>query len=224
MTGKPLRTAPAVEPSMDGAPQREKDRLATLAQLNGILPPAEIEKTRRALEASEREVTETLRKNEAGDRERNSDALSRSIALPDRIRAELAAMTPAERAMPAYINNALEQGPVATGWRITADEAPPAWRVLTPNEDFWRARRTPVEVRSLGVSVAMAGTCLTPAIQRALWQTYHNLDWAALNQLLEEPRADSGCPASDGNLMPCGQPLTRREELLSRLPSAKGPG
>ena len=96
-------------------------------------------------------------------------------------------MTPAERAMPAYINNALDQGPVATGWRLTTNEAPPAGRVLTPNFEFWRTRRSPVDVHSLNVQFSISGTCLAPNIQQALWRAYHSLDWAALRALVEHP-------------------------------------
>jgi hypothetical protein len=102
--------------------------------------------------------------------------------------AELLRMSPEERRMPTYINGALDSGPVATGWRLTADETPPAWRVLTPDYDFYRARRSPVEVRSIQVHISMTQTCLAPAIQHALWQAYHTLDWDALNQALERPR------------------------------------
>jgi hypothetical protein len=172
---------------MDQAAQRRKERETTLAQLAGIMPAAEIEKTRQALEASERDVTARLKQDEEQHRQRNGDALRMAAALPAKIRAELAAMTPAERAMPAYINNALDQGPVATGSRLTTNESPPAWRVLTPNFEFWRTRRSPVEVHSLNVQISISGTCLTPNIQQALWRTYHSLDWAALKALVEQP-------------------------------------
>jgi hypothetical protein len=173
---------------MDGAAQRKKDRDEALAQSKGILPAVEIEKSRQAQEATEREVTENLKKQEATDRERNADAHAKSFAMRDSMNAELARMTPEERRMPTYINGALDSGPVASGWRLTADESPPAWRVLTPNYDFWRARRAPVEVRTITVHLSMTLTCLAPKIQQALWKAYHELDWAAINDLLEAPR------------------------------------
>lgn len=60
--------------------------------------------------------------------------------------------------------------------------------MLTPNYDFWRARRSPVEVRTITVHLSMTLTCLSPKIQQALWQAYHELDWTAINNLLEAPR------------------------------------
>jgi hypothetical protein len=173
---------------MDGAAERKREREASYAQLVGILPAAEIEKTRQQQEAIEREVTERLKKDERQHREQNSAALAGSFGMRDSILAELAKMTPEERAMPTYINGALTEGPNATGWRLTTDDAPPAWRVLTPNYDFYRARRSPVEVRSVSVNIGIAGTCLAPKIQAALWQAFHKLDWNSFNNLLEQPR------------------------------------
>lgn len=173
---------------MEGAAQRKKEREETIAQLVGVLPASEIEKTRQTLEASDRDVTERLKKDEPLHRERNTEALAKTSGPGDNIRAELAAMSAQERGMPAYINNALDHGPIATGWRLTTSEAPPAWRVLTPNYAFYRARRSPVEVRSVTVNIGISMTCLTPKIQQALWQAYHKLDWVSFNNLLEQPR------------------------------------
>jgi hypothetical protein len=173
---------------MDGAAQRKKERETTIAQLKDVLPEAEIKKMRQVQESTEREVAERLKKDEAMHREQNTAAHAKSFEMRDRMLAELERMTPEERRMPAYINGALDQGPIATGWRLTADEAPPAWRVLTPNFDFYRARRSPVEVRSITVSMSTSLTCGAPEIRQAVWRAYHTLDWAAINNLLEQPR------------------------------------
>lgn len=173
---------------MEGAAQRRKDHEQAMAQITGVVPAAQIEEARRVFNATELEVTARLKEDETVHREQNREALARSFDMRDNMQAELARMTPDERRMPAYINNANNVGPMATGWRLTADEAPPSWRVLTPNYDFWRARRSPVEVRSINVHISMTLTCLNGRIQRALWHVYHNLDWAAINQLLEQPR------------------------------------
>lgn len=182
-----LKTTP-YEEWIKGAAQRKKDREASFAQLAGIVPAAEIEKLRQTQENTEREVTERLKKDEEQHRDQNATALTKSFGMRDGMQAELAQMTPDERRMPTYINNALTEGPNATGWRLTTDEAPPAWRVLTPNDDFYRARRSPVEVRSISVSIGMSRTCLAPKIQAALWKAFHTLDWGAFNNLLEQPR------------------------------------
>ena len=175
---------------MEGAAQRKADREAAVAQLKGIIPDSAIEKMRQIQESTEREVTEKLKNDEATHREQNSEAYANSFARRDSMLVELARMTPEERRMPAYIGGPFErgQGLTATGWPMTADSTPPSWRVLTPNFDFYRIRRSPVEVRSINVHLSMTLTCLAPQIQHMLWKLYHTLDWAAINNLLEEPR------------------------------------
>ena len=173
---------------MEGAAQRKRDRDQLLREAATYQSAAEVQKLRQTLEATEREVTERLQQAEAGDRERNADARSNVSAYGDSLRATLARMTPAERRMPALVNNALTEGPMAGGYRLTDDDAPPAWRLRTPNYAFWRARRSPVEVRSLRVSIGLSGTCLKPTIQHALLQAFERLDWAAFNRMLDAPR------------------------------------
>lgn len=173
---------------LEGAAQRQKDRETAFAQLKGILPDSVIAKTWRTQEDAERELGERLKKDEDKHRQENSKALSGSFEWRDNMNAELARMTPEERRMPTYINNTLDHGPKATGWTITADDTPPAWRVFTPDYDFYRARRSPVEVRSITVSMTTSFSCGSPNVRRATWQAYHTLDWAAINNLLETPR------------------------------------
>lgn len=169
---------------MEGAAQRQKDREETLRNAASVQSAAELEKTRESLERSEREVTERLRKTDEADRARNEKALAASFGPRNAMAAELDRMTPAERAMPTYINNALTEGPNATGWRLTSDPAPPAWRVLTPNYDFYRIRRSSAEVRSITVNIAITGTGLRPPVRQALLHTFKKLDWAAFSGLL----------------------------------------
>jgi hypothetical protein len=175
---------------MEGAAQRKADRDAALTQLKGILPDSDIAKMRKVQEDTERDVTERLRKDEAADREKNTAAYANSFAWRDSMLADLVRMTPEERGMPAYIGGPMERGHgfIATGWPMTTDSAPPAWRILTPNLDFYRARRSPVEVRSINVHLSMTLSCLKPQIQSMIWKLYHTLDWAAFNSLLETPR------------------------------------
>jgi hypothetical protein len=173
---------------MEGAAQRKADHAAAMAQLKGILPDSSIENMRRVQETTEREVTEKLKQDEATHREQNTEAFAKSFAMRDSILAELVRMTPEERRMPAYISKTTREGPIATGWNLTTDSTAPNWRVLTPNFDFYRMRRSPVEVRSINVHLSMTLTCLNPKIQDMLWKLYHTLDWAALNDLLESPR------------------------------------
>ena len=62
--------------------------------------------------------------------------------------------------------------------------------MLRPKLEFWRVRRSPVEIHSIVVSmggatgVDEARTAVINAIQRA----YRNLDWAALKRMVETPQ------------------------------------
>ena len=98
-------------------------------------------------------------------------------------------MSAAERRMPALIDNR-GKAAGATGRALADPNDPTALRVLTPNYDFWRARKSPDEVRAINVRLQASGAhCANPAVKRALWQVYQNLDWAALNRMLAIPRA-----------------------------------
>ena len=173
---------------MEGAAGRKRERDETIGQLRGVLPPAEIEKTRQTLEASERDVTERLRKTDGDAGARMAESRASIGGIGDSLRATLEQMTPADRARPALVNNALSEGPMALGYRLTNDDAPPSLRVLTPNWEFYRASGSRLEVRSVGVSITMSGTCLQSKVQSALRQAAQTLDWAAVNNLLSQPR------------------------------------
>lgn len=172
---------------LEAAPRRKQEREAMLKQLAQIQPPAELAKTRKMMEDTEREVGENLKKSEAEDRAANVKALTMTYTWGDSINAERNALTPAQRRSPALIDT---QGKPtgATGRALADPNDPTAWRVLTPNYDFWRARKSPDEVRAIQVELEAHGTCSNPAVKRALWQFYQKLDWAALNRLLAGPR------------------------------------
>jgi len=173
---------------MARAGERREVREQTIRDAATFQSAAEVAKLRRQLEETEREVTDRLRATDAEDRLRNQAALAASYGPRDSLAAELARMTPAERRMPAYVNNAATGGPSATGWTLTSDSTPPAWRVLTPNYDFWRTRGSAVAVRSLSVRIGISGTGLRPAVRQALLQAFRVLDWAAVRQLVDASR------------------------------------
>ena len=173
---------------LEGAGQRKKEREATLQAMAAVQPPAEIAKLRKMLEDTELDVTKNLRASEAENQELNKGAVAAFGASVDKIRAELQSMTAAERRMPAIIDTTRSDGLNATGYPMADRDSPAMWRVLTPDYAFWRARKSPVEVRSIAVNLRASLTCHVPAVQNAIWQTYKKLDWAALNRLLDVPR------------------------------------
>ncbi len=172
---------------LEGAAERAREREQTLKALVGIQSAAEIAALRKQLEDTEREIGENLKNSEAEDRAANQKAAEMFAGIRDSIIAERNRMSPAERRMPALIDT--RGNPVgATGRALADSDDPTAWRVLTPNYDFWRARRSPDEVRAINVRLQSQGTCSDPAVKRALWQVYQKLDWAALNRMLAVPR------------------------------------
>ena len=168
---------------LDGAAQRKKEREETLKAVAQYQPAAEVAKLRKALEDGEREAGEQLTKSEPDDRARAKSAFEPT----DGIRAELNRMTPAQRRLPAI----LDTDPARTEWRATGATmrdrdtlASTVHRVLTPNYDFWRARRSPVEMRTINVYLEASDS---PAIREAVYQMYRKFDWRALAALLDQP-------------------------------------
>lgn len=182
-----LETTPYQE-WMKNTGQRKKEREDTLKGLAALQPPAEVAKMRKIMEDTERELTENLRKSDAETRQNNTEALAKIEAAGNPIRIELQSMTPAQRNLPALVDPSRIDGFHATGTTMADKDSPAIWRVLTPDYDFWRARKSPVEVRSIAVSIEAIGAGLVPAVNNALVQTYRKLDWAALNKLLDVPR------------------------------------
>ena len=173
---------------MEGAEERRRDRESALQAAAQVQPAAQVAAMRRELEAAEREMTETLR---AGDAEyrasiREDVAVAEEIAA--RIRAELLAMSPAERAMPALIARPGTTGPSATGYTMATRDSQEVQRVLAHDFDFWRARRSPVEVRSIAINIHGYLGCGGSLFRNVTSQVLEKLDWAALNALLEPPR------------------------------------
>jgi hypothetical protein len=142
------------------APQRK----AGWDGLAAGLPPAEAAKARKQFEDVERETTAVLKAGEAAEVEEVDRNLARITQQNDRWRARIAAMSPAER---------------------NAPDSPVSIQVLQEDPQFFKARRSRIEVRNIVVRLSASLTCNTPVVQRAVWQAYQKLDWAALARLLE---------------------------------------
>ena len=163
---------------LEEAPARKKERdeaIAIAAQVQGRAAADELRKT---LEQTEREVTEQLRAQDAEERKRNQDVLG-APSQGDQYRARIAAMTPVERASPAYAPYG------STELLAPTDEL--ARRVLMPDPEFWRVRRSRAEVHSITVAFHAHLTCGAPAVRDALWKAYRALDWAAIKRIVERP-------------------------------------
>ncbi len=163
---------------LEEAPERKKIRDEAVAMAERLQGSAAAEELRKTLEQTEREVTESLRAQDEEERKRNQEFLAMP-AQADQLRAELAAMTPAERASPAF---------VAVYGPLVAADHPAARRVLTPDPEFWRVRRSRAEVHAITVAFQAHGTCGRPAVQAALWQAYQTIDWAAFKRMVDASR------------------------------------
>jgi hypothetical protein len=165
---------------MAGAAQRKKERDELAIQLQGIKTKDEIRATIAQMEKQDLQMTEQLKARDAEDRLRNQQAARIASGPGDQLRAELAAMSSDERAKPAMVFRNWEMPPIGT---------PNTFRVLSPILDYWKVRRSPVEIRTIVVNMG-GGTGLGPArteTVNAIWQTWKKLDWAALQRMVEAP-------------------------------------
>ena len=155
------------------AVQRKKDiddMVAGVAQVD----PAKAAKVRADLENADRLAGETHKKNEAAERAELDRMKAKATAAGDSMRARIAAMTPAERASPAYaMGHAFDVVPAGT---------PNANAIVRVDPEFYRTRRTPVEPRIIMVHIR--NDEYIPELHR---QMFREFDWAAIKRLLEKP-------------------------------------
>lgn len=174
---------------LEEAAQRKANQELSLRSMAAAQPAEAVAKFRKELEDTERQTTEQLKAGDASEREANQAALATPHPLTTGFRAGLGRMSAEERRMPAFFEPATaEQGALAaTGLRVTDHDGPGILRALTPDYDYWRARRSPVEARGIQVHIGVSGSGTFPSVHRTLWQAFNTLDWAALYQLLDGP-------------------------------------
>ena len=183
---KQLQTTPYQE-WLAGAAKRKQERDELFKTLAGSVPAAELAKMRKDAEDNEREIGENLKRSEADDRAANQKALALSSWVADSINAERRKQSAAELRLPALID-AQGERMMASGRSLADRDGPTVWRVVTHNYDFFRARRSRVEVRSIQMDLLASGTCSNPAVKRAVFAAYQKMDWAAFNRMLDVPR------------------------------------
>ena len=151
---------------LEKAPERKKNLEETVAAV-ATSDPAKAQQLRKDLEKAERDNTEMFRQGE----EQGTKGLR---VYTDKINAQIAAMTPQERASPAYV----------AGLDLVPSDAPDAHAVVRMNPAFYRARTSPLEPRLVLVSL--------PHNYRALddlnRQLYREFDWAAIKALVNPPK------------------------------------
>ncbi len=157
---------------MSRAAQRRNDYEAMVA---AIPDKVQASKMREKFEKTEREVTASLKKSEASDQKE----FSKLSVVADRIRAQLAAMTPAQRAADFWSLGDLKPVPPNT---------PGARRIVSPKPGFYRMNRSPLEIRAILVTMQIEGMDGSRELDHGVHEAYTNLDWAALARMLEPAR------------------------------------
>jgi len=155
---------------MSGAGQRKKEREETLVSIDD---KAQAAKMRAQIEKMERDVTEGLKKREVLDRQSLSGTVG-SSSPGDQLRAQIAAMTPGERASQGWVI-ARQLVPAGT---------PGAQALVKENPAFYRARGSPFEPRA--ILVYMPSEVYTTVMGATQVQLYREFDWAALKRLLDQ--------------------------------------
>ena len=156
---------------LERAPARKKEHeemVATVARID----PSQAAKVRADLEKGERDTAESMKKMDAIEREGIRKVTSLNSSTAANLRAQLAAMTPQERASPAF----------AAGDELRPAGSPNATAVIRANPAFYRTRRSPFEPRAVLVHLEYGYSALSPQ-KRAM---YEMLDWAAIKRLVNE--------------------------------------
>jgi hypothetical protein len=154
----------------ESAAQRKADNEQIVAGIARV-DPAKAAKARADLENADRIAEETHKKNDPAERVALEKVRANATAAGDKIRARIAAMTPAERASPAYVYETILD--------VTSADTPNAHAIVRVNPDFYRTRRTPVEARVILVFIPIDH--IMPAQRR---QMIREFDWEALKRLL----------------------------------------
>jgi hypothetical protein len=163
---------------MEDAAARRKTReeiIAAALRNQGRAAAAELRET---LEQAERDAAAQYKAMEAEERQQQKSDLDHRYV--DGLRTQLDAMTPAERASSATVNLSGE---------LVPSNDPSARRVLTQDPEFWRVRRSRVEVHALRLGFIPTQMCADQHVHAAVEKAYHGgINWAALKGLVDAQR------------------------------------
>jgi hypothetical protein len=159
---------------LKGAAERKQVREQTLAALSTVGPKekAQAAELRKTLQQAERDGGEQLKAIES------SPTSARTQAA--KLRARLAAMTPGERASPAW----LADGTGGGSYELVAPRTPRAVHLVSLNPEFYRTKGSPVAVRAIRMTFYQRDTQLD-APWKAVYESYKAMDWTALARMLD---------------------------------------
>lgn len=156
---------------LEDAPARKKRNDEILAVLSRA-DPAEAAKVRADLEKVERDGEASVRKSEPQERAELDRNIAAIKAPGDGLRAQIAAMTPAERASPAYSHGFPGE--------LLSRGAPNARSIVRINPAFYRTGTSVAEVRA--ILVRLPGVYKEARPQHE--QLFRQFDWAAVKQMV----------------------------------------
>jgi hypothetical protein len=168
---------------LSDAPRRRQEREQMLVAITAI-DKAQAATVKAEMEKGEQATGESLKQNDATERAQWSQALAADTARLTQRRAELAAMSPAERAVAAWV----DAGSGGTS-KLVAPGAPGASHLIADKPDYYRVRGSRLEARSLLIGFRLTNAKPGDRLQgdlfdRAVSDAYRAFDWAAASRLL----------------------------------------
>lgn len=154
---------------LEDAPARKK-RNEELFALISRTNPAQAAKMRADMEKAEQAEAEKLKRNDAYERGAQAKNMEVYRAIGDKLRAEIAAMSPQERSSPALL----------VGGTLVRAGTPNAYAIVRKNPAFYRAAGSPFVPRAILVRMPNAHKELWPQQE----QLYKQLDWAAIKRMV----------------------------------------
>jgi hypothetical protein len=162
------------------APARQRQREEILAGVASV-DKTQVAKVREDSERVERQTGDSLKKAEAAEREQSARNLALAKGRLTQLNAELAAMSPAERAMAAWIQ------PTNQGtFKFAAPGTTGFHHLIVDKPDYYRFKGSRVQVRSLLIGFRVRDAQGAPGEQedRAVADSFKAFDWAAAARLL----------------------------------------
>jgi hypothetical protein len=154
---------------LEQAPARKKGNEEILTGV-AMANPSKVAEVRASLEKADRVAEETLRKEDTAERAGLARMNAAVRAPGDRLRAQIAAMTPGERAAPAWLD----------GYDLVPEGTPRAMAVVRQNPAFYRFRRSSTEVRAILVRMPN----VYEQFREQHLQLFREFNWEALKRLL----------------------------------------
>lgn len=154
---------------LESAAERKKGIEDVVAGVT-MVDPSLAKKVRADAEAADRKAGETLKKEEPAERVELEKMRANATAAGDRFRAQIAAMTPAERASPAW----------TYGMDLVPAGSPNAHAIVRRNPAFYRVRTTSSAPRAILVTVPGSHE-QNKALHQ---QMFREFDWETLKRLL----------------------------------------